>query len=232
MTIGSFVQRAAWPMAVLSLVLAACSAPPSAATPAPTAVAVQQPRAPITQSSPLLEVMPLSAGATWTYTMGRSDLCLSKSTNLVVDGVITETVTDAWQENEAIVYEVRSDSHVFDVQLQKHNYYVILGDRLYYVLNSPARVIDTNGEGCDSMQILKWPLQVGDKIGDWTVADEELPVVDTELPETCYRLEKRTTTEAHDAWFCPGMGFVQYRDQGFVAPISDEMRLLATFTKP
>lgn len=216
----------------VSLMLAACSAAP-ATPPAPSPTATPQPvRAPITKTSAVLEAMPLVAGMSRTYTMGRSDLCLSKSTNLVVDGVITETVTGAWQQDEAIVFEVRSDSHVFDVKLQQNNYYVILNDRLYYVLNSPARVIDSQGEGCDSMQVLKWPLQVGDRFGDWKVAAEEMPMVDADLPETCYRLEKRSNTSAHDAWFCPGFGFVQYRDQGFVAPISDEMRQLVAFTRP
>jgi hypothetical protein len=159
-------------------------------------------------------------------------LCLSKSTNLVVDGVITETVTGAWQQGDALVFEVRSDADVFDVQLQKTNYFVLLNERLYYVLNSPARVLNANGEGCDDAQVLKWPLQVGDTFGDWKVAAEEMPMVDADLPETCYRLEKRTNTSAHDAWFCPGMGFVQYRDQAFVAPVSDETRQLAVFVKP
>jgi hypothetical protein len=216
---------------ILAVSLTACSVAPSA-TPEHSPTAAPPSRAPITRTSPLLEVMPLAAGTSWAYTMGRSDLCLSKSTNLVVDGMITETVTSAWQHGDALVFEVRSDADVFDVKLQKTNYYVLLDDRLYYVLKSPARVLDSQGVGCDDVQVLKWPLQVGDTFGYWTVAAEEVPLVDAELPEKCYRLEKRTSTSAHDAWFCPGMGFVQYRDQGFVAPVSDETRQLAAFAKP
>lgn len=217
---------------VTGVLLVGCNAAPA---PTPLPSATSQPttaRAPITKDSPLLSVMPLSVGTTWSYTLGRSDLCLSKSTNLVVDGVMTETVESAWQQDDAIVIEVHSDSHVFDIRLQKLNYYVIVNDRLYYVLNSPARVLQSNGEGCDDALVLKWPLQVGDTFGDWTVAAEEMPEVGAVLPDTCYLLVKRSNTSAHDAWFCPGVGFVQYRDQGFVAPVSDEMRQLVEFTHP
>jgi hypothetical protein len=226
------ISFAKWPaLLALSCLLSACAAP--AVTPTPAPAATPQPaRSPITRTSPLLDVMPLAAGTSWTYTLSRSDLCLSKSTNLVVDGVITETVTGAWQHGEALVFEVRSDADVFDVKMQKTNYYVLLNDRLYYVMKSPARVLDSQGAGCDDVQVLKWPLQVGDTFGDWTVAAEALPALNATLPQTCYRLEKRTSTSAHDAWFCPGMGFVQYRDQGFVSPVSDETRQLAAFAKP
>lgn len=223
-------------LAASALLFTACASAPATV---PSSPIVEPTHLPITTQHPLLDVFPLGVGTTRVYQVGRSDECIGKSTTKSVGGRITETVTSAWQLDGALVFKLALDTSMYGVQQQLTHYYVLMDNKLYRTTAAPEQIVSTRGAGCEDRQVLAWPLEVDGTFGDqtdsakvWRVAGQESLGLDVGLANGCFRMEQRGFNTTHDVWFCPQLGFAQYRDQAFVAPISDEMRQLISIQTP
>ena len=192
--------------------------PQSAATPAaiPT---LPLPAAETSATRPaILDVFPLSAGATWVYSITVDDVAEYHWT-----GLVTETITAGKPQGLGSVFQSDLQGHPFRTQpVDRLHSYVVLDGSVYKVpgTRDPLEFVATEGQSFGVSQILVWPLAVGQKWGPpefltrdvyvWRVETQESVSTPAGRFDGCYRLSFDWIDSRQLAWFCPGTGIVRW----------------------
>jgi len=169
----------------------------------------------------ILDVFPLSVGATWIYSVTLDDVVEFHWT-----GLVTETITAGKTQGAAWIFQSDLQGHPFRSQpMDRLQSYVALDHRVYKVPGDrdPMEFVATEGQSFGVSQILTWPLGVGQKWGPaeflarddgryyiWRVEAKESMLTPNGKFDDCYRLAFDWTDSRQLAWFCPGTGFVRW----------------------
>ena len=167
----------------------------------------------------ILDIFPLSVGATWVYSITVDD---------VVEyhwmGPVTETITAGQPQGAGWIFQSDVQGHPFRTQpVDRSQYYVVQDERVYKVPGdrNPTEYVATEGQSFGFSQILVWPFSIGQKWGPaeflargdmyvWRVeAQENVPTPAGKF-NGCYRLAFDWTDSNQLAWFCAGVGFVRW----------------------
>jgi len=235
--------RKSFALLVLVALLAACSSssvgttPTAAAQPTlaaapteahvtptqPTATATVAPTSPATTTSAarpaILDVFPLSVGATWVYSVTVDDVM-----EYHWAGPVTETITAGKPQGLGWIFQSDVQGHPFRTQpVDRSQSYVVQNEHVYKVLGDrdPVEYVATEGQSFGVSQILVWPLSVGQKWGPaeflargdvyvWRVEAQESVSTPAGKFDGCYRLSFYWADSHQLAWFCPGTGTVRW----------------------
>jgi hypothetical protein len=169
----------------------------------------------------MLAVFPFALGTSWTYhaviDIGAPDRPQH------FDGPITETIIGATSYRANWLFHSQLSGYPMpDSALDA--YYVVNGRRLYKLSDAVSAASATKPRTMAdyaSAQILAWPLEVGQMMGDpafmnaagrnvWLVQD----IANVDVPaghfKSCYLISMLTNPDDTHHWFCAGVGFVQY----------------------
>ena len=167
----------------------------------------------------ILDIFPLSVGATWVYSVTVDD---------VVEyhwmGPVTETITAGKPQGLGWVFQSDVQGHPFRSQpMDRLQFYVAQEGRVYKVPGNrdPMEYVATEGQSFGVSQILVWPLSVGQKWGPaeflargdvyvWRVEAQENVSTPAGKFDGCYRLSFYWADSHQLAWFCPGTGVVRW----------------------
>lgn len=232
------------PTATLEATAETSSVDPAAPTVDPTAesAAGAAPTLP-PMGQEMLSVFPMSLGASWTYNLV---LDYDSQTGLQhFEGEITETVIEATPHIEAWVFRTEISGHPMYPDHPSNNlFYTMIGGGLYRFMDQESAVAATNPQETANYaanQILAWPLELGQMMGDpalmnaegrnvWKVESDNVVI---DLPaghfEGCYIVSMLTNPDDLHRWFCPGTGFVMYEGHHHGA-VHDEIWTLIAFT--
>jgi hypothetical protein len=189
----------------------------------------------------MVAVFPFAIGTAWTYHAVIDTGTLDKLQHF--DSAITETIIGATPYRENWVFHSQISGYpmpdsAIDI------YYIVNGRGLYELPNADAAAsAATNPRFITDYafaQILAWPLEVGQMMGDPAFMNAEgrnvwvvLGIVDVEVPaghfKSCYRISMFTNPDTTHRWFCPGVGFVQYEYHHYGSR-DDEIWQLTSFS--
>ncbi len=227
------MHLARWILPGMVIVATACAGvaqqeerPAATAPPMPAVT-----RQPITVASLPAKAFGLAVGAQWAYETNRNDECVGRGVSKTARGAITETVTSAWQMDEAQVFELHVESCLLGERLERTEYYVALDDRLYRAASRPETLIETNGRGYEAMLLATWPVTVGQtfgggKTGAWRVLDQNPVDWGAGQADACAHLQRRSTNTEEEIWFCSGVGIVRHIIRQFGQRINEEQKTL------
>lgn len=191
----------------------------------------------LTEPVPWQDVLPLATGTAWTYQIERADECKARGVKKEIEGVVTETVTGAWEATSgAYVFEVRAESQIYRQVITRTYYLVLIEDTLYQSIGSPLSVLQASGRGFEASALIRRSMEVGDTLGThataWRVMAREPVVWAGGEAQDCLRLQQQTSREIRTAWFCPGVGFVKRHTIHIGESVNEQWQTLVAMRVP